>query len=85
METNEIPSAWKSAFVLPLCEGGNPAMLTNYRPISILSVLVKVLEALVSEQVKLFLDSNSILSNFQSGFRKKYSTTTATSKVVNDI
>ena len=85
MEKNEIPSVWKSAFVLPLLKGGDPAILTNYRPISNLSVLAKVLEALVSEQVKLFLHSNSILSKFQSGFRKKHSTITAAMKVVNDI
>lgn len=46
VETNEIPSAWKSAFVLPVFKGGDPAMLTNYRPINISSVLAKVLEAL---------------------------------------
>lgn len=48
----EIPSAWKSAFVLPLLKQGDPAILTNYRPISDLSVLAKLLETPASEQVK---------------------------------
>lgn len=45
VEKNEIPSVWKSAFVLPLLKGVDPAILTNYRPISNLSVLAKVLES----------------------------------------
>lgn len=83
--TNVIPKVWKSAFVIPLLKGGDPTILNNYRPISKLSVLAKVLEFLVSEQVKEYLTTNSILSISQSGFRKKHSTTTAALKVINDI
>lgn len=34
IKTKEIPSVWKSAFILPLLKGGDPAVLSNYRPIS---------------------------------------------------
>ena len=77
-------SGWKSAYVLPLLKGGEATILNNYRPISKLSVLAKVLERLVSEQVKEFLCTNDILSKHQSGFRKQHSTITATMKAVND-
>uniref|UniRef100_A0A669B412 Reverse transcriptase domain-containing protein n=1 Tax=Oreochromis niloticus TaxID=8128 RepID=A0A669B412_ORENI len=83
--TKEIPSVWKSAFVLPLLKGGDPSVLTNYRPISNLCVLSKIMESLVCDQLKEFLYSNDIVSKFQSGFRKKHSTNTATMKVINDI
>ena len=43
---------------LPLLKGGEATLLNNYRPISKLSVLAKVLESLVSEQVKVFFMYN---------------------------
>ncbi|CDQ82994.1 unnamed protein product, partial [Oncorhynchus mykiss] len=52
LECNEIPKIWKSAFVQPLLKGGDPTLLNNYRPISKLSAQVKILETLVSEQLK---------------------------------
>ena len=60
-------------------------MLNNYRPISKLYVLNKVLESIVSQQLKDFLSTNSILSEFQSGFRKQHSTSTSALNVVNDF
>uniref|UniRef100_A0A3B3DM95 Reverse transcriptase domain-containing protein n=2 Tax=Oryzias melastigma TaxID=30732 RepID=A0A3B3DM95_ORYME len=85
IQTKEIPAVWKSAFVFPLLKGGDPTVLTNYRPISNLCVLAKILESLVCDQLKKYLHDNNILSEFQSGFRKKHSTTTATMKVINDV
>lgn len=85
IENKEIPSVWKSAFVTPLLKGGDPAVLTNYRPISNLCTLAKVLESLVCNQLKDFLYSNELISKLQSGFRKRHSTITAATKVINDI
>lgn len=48
-----LPSA-KSAFVVPLLKGGDHSILNNFRPISKLTVLVNVLESLVSDQLKDF-------------------------------
>lgn len=38
IENKEIPSVWKSGFVVPILKGGDPAVFTNYRPISNLCV-----------------------------------------------
>jgi len=85
LSTNKIPRIWKSAFVVPLSKGGDPSQLDNYRPISKLCIISKILEKLVSEQLTQYLNINNILSTNQSGFRKGYSTCTAVLKVLNDI
>ncbi len=85
VQTKEIPMIWKSAFVLPLLKGEDPSTLNNYRPISNLSLLAKILESLVSDQLKEFLYTTEILSMHQSGLRKRHSTITAAMKVVNDM
>lgn len=79
--SGSIPKSWKSAFVLPLLKSGDPLALDNYRPISRLSVLAKLYESLINEQLK----KNCILSCTQSGFRQGHSTITAVTSVTNDI
>lgn len=85
LSTGIIPKVWKAAFVLPLHKGGDGSDLDNYRPISRLPCLAKILESIVNKQLQSFLSANSILSTNQSGFRSKHSTTSATMLVVNDI
>lgn len=51
IENKEVPSTWKSAFVLRLWKGGDPAVLNNYRPISNVCILAKPLECVVCDQL----------------------------------
>ena len=48
--TYTIPSIWKSAYVLPLLEGGDPSEANKYRPISKLPILAKVYKSLENTQ-----------------------------------
>lgn len=68
-----------------LLTGGDINDLNNYRPISKLSCLSKILESLVNNQLKSFLTTYSVLSPHQSGFRTNHSTIAATSLILNDI
>ncbi len=66
-------------------KGQDKSNPNNYCPISKLSCLAKILESLVNKQLTIFIRSHYILKSYQSGFRPKHSTITATTLVVNDI
>ena len=74
ISTSLFPDDCKSAKVIPLYKKGCKTDPKNYRPISLLPLISKIIEKVIHDQTKSFLDENNILYNFQSGFRKKYST-----------
>ena len=63
-------------------KSGNSADLSNYRPISIVSVLSKPLENHINKHLPLHLNSYNLLHPSQSGFRKKHSCQTALTSLV---
>ena len=74
LRTSKVPCDWKSARVIPLFKKGKADEMDNYRPISILPVLSKVLERPVHIQLYKYLQQYKILSPYQCGFRKCHST-----------
>ena len=68
---------WKCARVTPLFKQGESFDLNNYRPISVISVVAKVFERIVYDQLYNFLSSEEIISKLQSGFWSLHSTVTA--------
>ncbi|KAL5260602.1 hypothetical protein ACHWQZ_G010676 [Mnemiopsis leidyi] len=87
LRTGKFPSALKEASIRPGLK--KPSLdvdeLKNYRPISNLTYLSKILEKVVHEQLYTFIDSSNMFSSFQSGYRKNHSCETAVTKIHNDI
>jgi hypothetical protein len=72
-----FPTEWKRARVTPVFKAGDPHSVNNYRPISILSCVSKILERHVHDTFYKFLAGNQLLSDCQFGFRPNHSTETA--------
>ena len=78
LKTGLFPSIWKKARIVPVFKSGNSSLPQNYRPISILPALSKIIEKAVHQQISKFLEHNNLLSNTQFGFRANRSTDMAT-------
>ena len=80
-----FPEALKIAKVVPIFKSGNSMECSNYRPISLLSVVSKILEKLVHKRIYSFFNKNNLIYNRQFGFRPKYSTSFALLDLIEDI
>ena len=67
---DSFPACWKHANVAPIPKGPTSYSVANYRPISITSVLSKVLECLVSVRLGQFMERSGVLPNTKFPFRK---------------
>lgn len=83
--TGQFPKSWKLPHVIPLFKSGDVDEVGNYRPISLLPILSKILEKIVSNQLIAYLEQNSLLSHAQHGFRPHLSTETALMKMTEKI
>ena len=63
-----MPKIWKQANVSPFHKKNDPSDVSNYRPISLLSTVGKVLEKIVHKYVFNFFRDNNVITTLQSGF-----------------
>ena len=77
----------KKAVVKPLIKRSNldPEVLSNYRPVSNLPYLSKILERAVADQLQTHLDVNNLHVKFQLAYRRVHSTETALLRILNDL
>lgn len=83
--TGIFPDSFKTAVVCPIFKTGDKKNPSNYRPISLLSTLSKVLEKLVKRRVMRYLEKNNLLSSNQYGFRQGKSTEDAVLMLTSQI
>ncbi|GFX91507.1 probable RNA-directed DNA polymerase from transposon BS [Trichonephila clavipes] len=70
-----VPAIWKKAIVVPIPKKNKPLDdLNSYRPISLTSILSKVMERMTTSRLDWYLETNNLLSSSQAGFRKCQST-----------
>ena len=85
LRTGICPSELKIARVVPIFKSGDPSLLTNYRPISVLSFFSKVFERIVYDYLFDFICTNNILYDYQFGFRPGHSTQQAIITLIDKI
>ena len=69
--TADLPQAWRHAVIIPLLKAGKPASeLGSFRPISLTSCMVKLLERLINNRLYFLAESGGWLDKNQAGFRK---------------
>ena len=75
--TGQFPSVLKIAKVIPIHKKQSKVDYANYRPISLLSNIEKIIEKLMYKRLSNFLDIKNLIYSLQFGFRQKYSNTHA--------
>ena len=70
LEEGMVPLDWKRANITPIFKKGSKASPGNYRPVSLTSVLCKVMESIIGDAIVLHLNKHNLIRDSQHGFRQ---------------
>lgn len=89
LQSGKFPRSLKESVVVPIFKSGRKDDIANYRPISLLPSLAKIIEKMINNRLVAFLEKNNVFSNNQFGFRENKSTIDAidslTLNIVNNL
>jgi hypothetical protein len=85
LRTGQFPANFKKCRVIPIFKAGDPLDCDNYRPISLLNSISKVLEKIVAEKLVFHLNVNDLLYQHQYGFLAKRSTEQNLMQILNFV
>jgi Reverse transcriptase (RNA-dependent DNA polymerase) len=83
--TAKIPHQWKSSIVTPIFKSGDPSLLNNYRPISVINNFAKIFEKALKNRLLNFFKIHNIITDKQYGFMKQSSTEDAVVNLVEKV
>ena len=73
LNCGQVPVDWKCGIITPIFKGGNRSEAVNYRPVTLLPTISKVLEKLVARKLVDHLEKHDLISASQHGFRRRHS------------
>jgi hypothetical protein len=79
-----LPCDWRTAYITPIHKSGNRLEANNYRPISLTSSVVKIMESIIVDKLDSFTSEFAIIPKEQCGFRKGKSVETNLLFCLND-
>lgn len=83
--TGLFPQIYKKTIIVPIYKNNDPELVTNYRPISLVSNISKIIEKVVKKQTLNYLENYNLLNSNQFGFRNKMGTDDAIAKLTSII
>jgi len=76
LSKTKVPSNWKKSNIVPIFKKDDASIINNYRPISLLSSVSKLMERIIFKYIANFFKDNFVLTDNQSGFQSGRSTVT---------
>lgn len=80
-----LPPDWKKAHIVPIHKSGPRNLVSNYRPVSLISKICKLMEHVLFSSIMKHLNENSLLNNCQHGFRSGLSCVTQLTELTHDL
>lgn len=81
----KFPTWWKNSLVKPIPKSNNPTYASDYRPISLLLVFLKVIEKLIAKQMINYLKETNYFDTLQSAYKQLHSIVTVLLNIIYDI
>ena len=85
LQNGTVPGDWKKANVVPIYKKGNRQHPSNYRPISLTSIVSKLFEKIISSHIVKHLESHNMLYDLQHGFRQHRSCETQLVSLIHEL
>ena len=73
LDEGTVPNDWKMANVSPIHRNGNKKLTSNFRPVSLTSMMGKLLERLINQVIMTYLSQHNLINDTQHGFLPKRS------------